>query len=64
MDGLEAIKHDVAFKALNVRHLIEVSPSTVSVAREIRYCVITIAICVTTVSLIRAWGAHSERSPR
>lgn len=64
MDGLEGIKHDVAFKTLNVRHLVDFSPVAVTVSREIRYCVITIAVCITTVTLIRALGTRSEKAGR
>lgn len=60
MDGFESIKHEVAWKTLNVRHLIEVSPATVSFAKEIRYSVIAIALCITSVQLIRSWSSHRE----
>lgn len=64
MDGLEGIQHSVAFKSgLNIRHIVEISPEAVNIAREVRYCVITIAVCLTTVALIRVWGAR-DRSVR
>ena len=53
--GFEAIKHEVAWKSLNVRHLIEVSPDTVSLAREIRITVIAVALCLSGVQLARLW---------
>jgi hypothetical protein len=44
MDFSEGIAHEVAVKTINVRHLIDASPSTVSIARELRYCIIVIAV--------------------
>lgn len=58
--GLDAIKHDIAWKTLNVRHLIEVSPATVDIAREIRYSIIAITLCITSVQLIRSWFQRSR----
>ena len=55
MDGLEGFKHDVAVKTFNVRHLVEVSPDTVSIAREIRYCVIAICLTWGGITLARSW---------
>lgn len=59
--GLDAIKHDVAWKTLNIRHLIDVSPATVDIAREIRYSIIAITIGITSVQLIRLWSDRSRR---
>lgn len=58
--GFEAIKHEVAWKSLNVRHLIEVSPDTVLLAREIRITVIAVALCVSGVQLARLWVDRSR----
>lgn len=55
MDGFESIKHEVAWKTLNIRHLIEISPGAVSIAREVRTTIIAVALCVTGVQLARLW---------
>ena len=60
--GFEAIKHEVAWKSLNVRHLIEVSPDTVTLAREIRIAVITVALCISGVQLARLWVNRSQEN--
>lgn len=38
------VRHSVAFTNLNIKHSIELSPSTVSVVRELRYCLIAIVV--------------------
>lgn len=38
------VRHYVAFTNLNIKHSIELSPSTVSVVRELRYCLIAIVV--------------------
>lgn len=60
MEGFESIKHEVAWKTLNVRHLIEFSPSAVSIAKEIRYTVIAVAFCVTTISAIHLLSSSTS----
>lgn len=60
--GFEAIKHEVAWKSLNVRHLIEVSPDTVSLAREVRITIIAVALCISGVQLARLWVDRSQKS--
>jgi len=60
--GVEAIKHEVAWRSpLSIRHIIEVSPDTVSLAREIRITIVAVALCITGIQLARLW---SDRSPR
>ncbi len=51
-DGV-AVRHAVAFTTLNIRHSIELSPSIVSVAKEIRYCIIAIVVGFSAVSIVR-----------
>ncbi len=65
MDSLftEAIRHEVAVKAINVRHLIDVSPATLSIAREVRYCVIAIVVGWASASIIRS-VLSSRRPPQ
>lgn len=61
--GFESIKHEIAWKsALNIRHLIEVSPNAVSIAREIRITIITVALCVSGVQLARLFVTRSQPS--
>lgn len=59
--GFESIKHEVAWKTLNVRHLIELSPNAAAVAKEIRISIIAIALCITGVQLARLWSDRSQR---
>ena len=47
------VKHAVAFTTLNVRHSFDVSPSVISVAREVRLGVVAIVCGVTAVTLLR-----------
>jgi hypothetical protein len=54
MDFSEGIAHEVAVKTINVRHLIDASPSTVSIARELRFCVIVIAVSWASASIVHA----------
>ena len=60
--AVDAIKHDVAVKTINVRHLVEASPNTLSVFREIRYCVIALCISWATVTVVRTWRAQDRGS--
>lgn len=38
------VRHSIAFTNLNIKHSIEFSPSTASVIREFRYCLIAIVV--------------------
>lgn len=38
------VRHSVTFTNLNIKHSIELSPSAISVARELRYCLIAIVV--------------------
>lgn len=57
------IRHAIAFNALNVRHLIDISPNTVSFAKEIRYCVIAIVLGFATTSIVKSVLQY-RRNPR
>ena len=48
------VRHAVAFTTLNIRHSLEISPSTISVFKELRYCVIVVVIGFTTASIVRS----------
>jgi hypothetical protein len=63
MDFSEGIVHEVAVKTINARHLIDVSPATVSLARELRYCVIVIAVSWASASIVHS-VLSSRRPPR
>jgi hypothetical protein len=52
MDFSEGIAHEVAVKTINVRHLIDASPSAVSIARELRFCVVVIAVSWASASIV------------
>ena len=54
MDFTEGIRHEVAVKTFNVRHLVDFSPDALSIAREIRYCVVAIVVGFTTVQIVRS----------
>jgi hypothetical protein len=62
MDFSDGIVHEVAVKTISVRHLIDVSPSTVSIARELRYCIIGIAVSWASASIVHS--ILSRRPPR
>ena len=53
VDGA-AVRHAVAFTTLNIRHSIELSPSTASIAKEVRYCIITIVVAFSVVSIVKS----------
>ncbi len=61
--AVDAIKHDVAVKTINVRHLVEVSPDAVAIFREIRFCVLALCASWATVTVIRSWRGQ-ERGTR
>ena len=60
--GDVAVKHAIAFSSLNIRHSFEASPSTVSLAKELRICVITIVLGFTVASIVRSISAP-RRNP-
>lgn len=49
-----AVRHVIAFSTLNIKHSIDLSPSTVSIAREIRISVIAIVLGLTVASIARS----------
>lgn len=48
------VRHAVAFNTLNIRHSLELSPSTVSIAKELRYCVVVIVAGLCTASVVKS----------
>ena len=63
MDSSEvAVRHAVAFGTnLNIRHSLELSDSCLSLARELRYCVIIVVAGWTAVSIVKT--IVSSRQP-
>jgi hypothetical protein len=53
---------EVAVKTINVRHIIDASASTVSIARELRYCIVVIAVSWASATIVHA--VLSRRPPR
>lgn len=49
-----AVRHAVAFTTWNVKHYIELSPSAVSTAREIRISIIAIVLGFTAASVVKS----------
>lgn len=48
-----AVRHAVAFTTWNVKHFIDISPSAVLVAREIRIGIIAIVLGFTAASIVK-----------
>ena len=58
------VRHKVAFSTINIRHSVEISPSTVSLAKELRYCILFVVIGVTSASIVRSvltWKTTAAR---
>lgn len=49
-----AVRHAIAFSTLNIKHSIDLSPSAVSIAREIRISVVAIVLGLTAASIVRS----------
>lgn len=58
-----AVKHVVAVPPLNITHFVDISSSTLSIAREIKYCIIAIVVGWTTASVVNSVLVH-KRSNR
>lgn len=48
------IRHAVVFNTLNIRHLVDFSPSTLSLAKEIRNCVIVVVLGFATTNIVNS----------
>lgn len=48
------VRHSVVLSSLEIRHLVDFSPATTSIAREIRFCVIAIVVGWTTSRVVSA----------
>ena len=70
---LSDVRHNVAFSTVNIRHsvTVDISPSTVSLVKELRYCILFVVIGVTSASIVRSvlnWRSaaardHSDSAP-
>ena len=58
------VRHSVVLSDLNIHHLLEFSPSAVTIAREIRYCVIAVVVgWITTRVVSELSNRRSQRDP-
>lgn len=55
------VRHAVAFTDLNIKHSVDISPSTLSFAKELRYCVIVVVVGLTTASIVRSVLDYKRR---
>jgi len=59
--GDVAVRHVVAFSApINIKHTIDLSPETVQISKEVRNCVIAVAVAWAGVSLWRSWFEYKK----
>jgi hypothetical protein len=55
------VRHAVAFTELKIKHSVDISPSTLSFAKELRYCVIVVVVGLTTASIVRSVLDYKRR---
>ncbi|PTU17249.1 hypothetical protein P175DRAFT_0536064 [Aspergillus ochraceoroseus IBT 24754] len=48
------VRHSVVLSSLDIRHSVDISPAALSIAREIRFCVIAIVVGWTTTRVVSA----------
>lgn len=48
------VRHAVTVPGFNIKHSVDLTPSTVSFAKELRYCVIVVVVGLTTASIVRS----------
>ena len=56
------VRHAVSFAPLSIKHSVDISSAAVSIARELRYCVIAVVVGISTVSIVKNLLPHSKRS--
>lgn len=49
-----AVRHAIAFSTLNIKHSVDLSPSTLSIAREIRISIVAIVLGLTAASIVKS----------
>ena len=59
-----AVRHVVALPPLSVRHSVDItaSSSTLSIVKEIRFCVIAIVLGLTTASVVKSVLSYKRSS--
>lgn len=55
------VRHAIRFTPLNIKHSIEVSPSVVSIFKEIRYCVFAVVIGFAATAITKSILASRHR---
>jgi hypothetical protein len=58
-----AVRHALTCTTLTIQHSLDISPSTLLLAKELRYCVITVVLGFTAVTIFRSVLEH-RRPPR
>lgn len=56
------VRHAIAFAPLNIKHSIDISPSAVSIAREVRFCVIAIVVGFAAASIVKSIATFRKPS--
>lgn len=59
-NGDIAVRHVIAFSTLNLKHSIDLSPSALSIAREIRISIVAIVFGLTTASIVKSLLASKK----
>ena len=55
------VRHAVAFTNLNIKHSVEFAPTTVSLAKELRYCVFAVVAGLTAASIVKSVLDYKKR---
>lgn len=58
------VRHSVVLSNLNIQHSVDFSPATVSIVRELRFCVIAIVVGWTTTRVVSAFLNRSASDDR
>lgn len=57
-----AVRHAIAVSQVHVSHSLDISPSAVSIAREIKICIIAVVVGLTTASIIKSAFLYKRSS--
>ena len=49
-----AFRHSVAFSNLRIEHSVDLSPTTVALAREVRLCIIALVVGIAGISIVKS----------
>lgn len=58
------VRHAVAFNPLTVHHSLDISPSALSIAKEVRYCVLAIVAGLCTASIVKSVLEYKKSADR